>query len=118
MGNDFKDLIAWQKAIDLVVDVYKLTARFPDHERYGLTSQLRRSAVSIPSNIAEGHGRWTPAELVHGLRIANGSRQEAETQLIVAERLGYISDSETASLYSQLDEVGRIIFGLAGAIRV
>jgi four helix bundle protein len=88
--HDYRDLIVWQKAIDLVEDVYQVTARFPREELYGLTIQLRRAAVSIPSNVAEGHGRASTRDFLHFLSISHGSLKEVETQIIVAERLKYI----------------------------
>jgi len=87
----YRELVAWQKAMDLTVAAYEGSKRFPADELYGLRSQLRRAAVSIPSNIAEGQGRGTPEEFKRFLRIANGSRQELETQILVAERLAYVA---------------------------
>ncbi len=112
----YRDLIAWQKGIDLVVAVYEATYGFPQREIYGLTSQVRRAAVSVPSNIAEGQGRGTPNEFGHGLRVAHGSLLESETQLIIARRLGYLDTSKTESLLTQTAEVGRIINGLIKSI--
>jgi four helix bundle protein len=108
----YRELIAWQKAMDLVELVYRLTHRFPREELYGLTSQVRRAAVSVPSNIAEGQGRGVGAEFAHHLRIANGSRQEVETQLLIAVRLGYITEDECGSVFCLLEEVGRLLAGL------
>lgn len=88
----YKDLVAWQRAMDLVVTVYQLLQHFPKEEKYDLASQIRRSAVSVPSNIAEGQGRGVGNEFAHHLRIAQGSLQELETQLLIAERLGYVSN--------------------------
>ena len=79
----YRELVAWQKAMDLVVAVYDVTRSFPKEETYGITAQVRRSAVSVPSNIAEGQGRGTPDEFKRFLRVSNGSRQEMETQIIV-----------------------------------
>lgn len=86
MGKSFKDLIVWQKAVDLVEMIYKLTTEFPKEEVYGLTSQMRRAAVSIPSNIAEGSKRGTKKDYSQFLRMANGSAAELETQLIISKR--------------------------------
>ncbi len=83
-ARNYADLIAWQKAMDLVEETYRVSARFPKEEIYGLTSQLRRSAVSIPSNIAEGQGRRTKQEFTHYLSIAYGSLRELETQILIA----------------------------------
>jgi four helix bundle protein len=106
----YNDLIAWQKAMDLVEQIYMITRSFPKEELYGLTSQLRRAAVSIPSNIAEGHCRNGRREFVHHLSIALGSLGEVETQVIVAQRLGYLADS--SSTLELASETGRILVGL------
>ena len=106
-----KDLEVWQKSMDLVVAIYKTTSSFPKTEIYGLSSQMQRAAVSIPSNIAEGHGlKQTQAFLRH-LAIANGSLTELETQLEIANRLGYL-DMESGSLIEKAHEVGRMLAGL------
>lgn len=108
----YRELVAWQKAMDLVVDVYRFSQQFPADERYNLTSQIRKSGVSIPSNIAEGHGRRTSKDFSHFLWIANGSLSELETQALVAERLNYTTAQATESLLVQTDEVRRITAGL------
>ncbi len=106
-----KDLVVWQKAMDLVIAVYETTRAFPKHELYGLANQLQRAAVSVPSNIAEGHAlKQTQAYLRH-LAIANGSLAELETQLEIANRLGYLG-SGTSQLMQQAHEVGRMLAGL------
>jgi four helix bundle protein len=112
----YRELVAWQKSMDLVELVYRLTACFPREELYGLTNQLRRAAVSIPSNIAEGQGRGVGAEFAHHLWIANGSRQEVETQVLIALRLGYIDASAADPVLAQSYEVGRIVWGLHDSI--
>jgi four helix bundle protein len=114
MKAHYKDLLVWQKAIALVTQVYVETKGFPREETYGLTSQIRRSAISIPSNIAEGQARLTPWEFRHFLGIARGSLAELETQLIVAQKLGLLA--ETASLLSHTAEIGRMLSGLMNAI--
>jgi four helix bundle protein len=91
VGLSYQDLVAWQKAMNLVEEIYKTTRNFPKDELYGLTSQLRRAAVSIPSNIAEGQGRLTPGEFRQFLGHARGSLLETETQVLMAGRLNYIS---------------------------
>ena len=108
----YQDLIAWQKAMDLVEAVYRITRQFPRDELYGLTNQVRRAAVSVPSNIAEGQGRGVGAEFAHQLRIANGSRQEVETQILIAQRLHYITSEEAGPVLGAAAEVGRLIAGL------
>jgi four helix bundle protein len=116
MGKSYRDLVAWQKAMDLVATVYRASARFPRDEIYGLTSQLRRAAVSIPSNIAEGQGRYGAAEFRHFLRQANGSLMELETQLLIAERLDYITPEEANKLLNDAAEVGKILNGLIASL--
>ena len=108
----YRQLIAWQKAIDLTESVYACSRQFPRDELYGLTNQIRRCAVSIPSNIAEGQGRGSPKEFRHFLRIAAGSLQECETQLLIASRLRYLADDSLDELLSQTAEIGRILNGL------
>ena len=110
------DLIAWQKAMELVEEVYKVTKAFPADERYGLTIQLRRSAVSIPSNLAEGHSRNGRREFMHHVSIAHGSLSEAETQIEIAHRLGYMSDEQRDQLFALSAETGRIINGLYNSL--
>ena len=98
--------------MDLIVEVYRLTRHFPIDERFGLTNQLRRAVVSIASNIAEGQGRQLKGDFQRFLRIANGSRQEVETQLRAATRLGYNDDADLSAVFSAIDELGRLIGGL------
>jgi four helix bundle protein len=112
----YRELIAWQKAMDLVVAIYRETACFPREEIYGLSNQLRRAAVSIPSNIAEGQGRGAGAEFAHFLRIANGSRQEVETQILIATRLNYLNEIVADQLLARCDEIGRILWGLLDSV--
>jgi len=111
-----KDLDAWRKSLDLVEMVYKVTKEFPKEELYGLTNQLRRAAVSIPSNIAEGAGRGSKKEFIQFLHIALGSLSEVETQLIIASRLGYVSDINNVD--EQLETVRKLILGLIRYLRV
>lgn len=113
---NYRDLIAWQKAMDLVEEVYRATREFPSDELYGLTSQLRRAVVSVPSNIAEGRSRRSTHEFLHHLWIARGSLSEAETQLMIARRLAYISEQRTLDLLGLSEEVGRLINGLANSL--
>jgi len=114
--RSYRDLTAWQRGMDLVVEVYKLTRCFPREEIYGLVNQLRRAAVSIPSNIAEGQGRGAGKEFVHFLRIARGSAQEVETQLVIAERLGFVTSDQTKTTLGLADEVCRLIMGLSRSL--
>jgi four helix bundle protein len=112
----YSDLIVWQKAMDLVEEVYRVSQKFPREEIYGLTAQLRRSVVSIPSNIAEGQSRKGSREFLHHLSIARGSLSELETQLIIASRLKYLHQGTAEKLTSQTLEIGRLIHGLSTAI--
>jgi four helix bundle protein len=113
----YQDLTAWQKAMDLVEAVYRLTQTWPKEELYGLTNQARRAVVSVPANIAEGKGRQGAAEFVHHLSIAMGSLHEAETHLLIAGRLGYSSADDTAGPLTLAGEVGRLIGGLMRSLR-
>jgi four helix bundle protein len=110
--RNYRELFAWQKAMDLVVAVYEASRVFPKEETYMLTGQLRRAAVSIPSNIAEGQGRGVGREFTHHLRIAYGSLRETETQLLIAERLGYLPARKIETILELSSEVGRLINGL------
>jgi four helix bundle protein len=112
----FRDLIVWQKAMKLVVRVYELSRGFPKEELYVLTAQIRRAAVSVPSNISEGHARQG-REFVYFLSIARGSLAELETQLQLAIELGYSSEDQVAHLLSLLDEVRRMCIALASKVR-
>ena len=110
--GSYRDLIAWQKAMDLAVAVFRLTETLPRREVYGLASQLRRAALSVPSNIAEGQGRGATREYVRFLRIARGSVQELETQLTLALRLGFVRPEVINPLLNDTAEVSRIVSGL------
>ena len=111
-----RDLIVWQKAMDLVVNVYRATDSFPKAEVYGLTSQIRRAVTSIPANIAEGQGRRLTKEFLYFLANARGSLWELDTHLESAARLGFLSSEVHEELRSQLDEVGRILNGLMRSV--
>ena len=110
--KSYQDLVAWQKGIDLCELVYRASANFPIEELYGLTSQIRRAAVSVPSNIAEGAGRITKGEFVQSVGHARGSLFEVETQLIVAKRLGYLASNEIDALFEVTNEIGKLTNGL------
>jgi four helix bundle protein len=112
----FEKLDAWQVAIGFAQDVYRATSRFPDNERFGLTSQLRRSAVSISSNIAEGSGRASDAEFARFLEIAYGSLMEVVSQLQIAKLQGYLKPSEFDELYQASDRLARILSGLRSSL--
>ena len=117
MAQHFKDLIAWRKAMDLVNAVYDATDGFPKRETYSLTDQIRRAAVSIPSNIAEGQAHYSNREFLHFLRHARGSLAELETQLLIAQRRGYLSESHADTLLKLADELGRILSGLINSLK-
>jgi len=110
--DSFRDLKVWQSGIDLAEEVYRLTQSFPKQEMYGLSSQMQRAAVSIPSNIAEGHGRDSTKEFLHFLSVALGSLFELETQLTLAGRLGYLDKGELENVLSRMDEISRMMRGL------
>ena len=114
--QNYKELIVWQKAMDLVVEVYRLTKAFPKEELYGLTSQVRRAVVSIPSNIAEGQGRKGTKEFLNFLSIARGSLMEVETQILLAERLSYLAPTESTKALSLMEEVSRMLSGLRASL--
>jgi four helix bundle protein len=111
------NLEAWNKAVDLVIDIYKSTEAFPKEERYGLTSQIRRAAVSIPANVAEGAGRYSQREFAHFLSNAQGSASELETELIISHRLRYLDETTFSRLIEQLERIGRLITGLSKHVR-
>jgi four helix bundle protein len=116
-GRSYKDLLVWQKAMNLVTNVYNLIKTFPKEEIYGLSGQLRRAIVSVPSNIAEGQGRDSVKEFIHYLSISYGSLMEVETQLQIAANLGYLKQVEVDKLLEQTAEVGRLLNGLSRSLR-
>lgn len=111
-----KKLNVWNKAIEFVTKIYRITESFPDNEKYVLVPQIRRSAISIPSNIAEGAGRASKKEFVQFLSIAQGSTSELETQLIISNNLGFIK-KEDMRLIDELDEISRMIIGLIKSLK-
>ena len=106
-------LEVWTRAIDFVITIYKITESFPKEEKFGLTSQIRRAAVSVPANIAEGAARESGKEFVHFLSNAQGSASELGTELLIAHRLGYIKKEQYVEAGTELDNIGRMIFGLS-----
>ena len=112
MPGTYEDLEVWQLGMELVYDIYKVTRRFPDDERFGLTSQMRRAAVSIPSNIAEGKGRSTDKDLAHFLSHSRGSQQELYTQILIAQHLGYLQPVDANPLTETTKRIGRMLHGL------
>jgi four helix bundle protein len=117
MARSYRDLVAWKKAVELVTEIYRKTQIFPKEELYGLTSQLRRSAISIPSNIAEGQGRISKGEFKQFLGNARGSLFELGTQITIADNLGYLNKSDVNDLLELSAEVGRILNGLLTSIK-
>jgi four helix bundle protein len=115
--RSYKDLLVWQRALAFAVEIYRVTQPFPREEIYGLTSQIRRAAVSLPSNIAEGHARGTDPTFANHLDIALGSAAELETQLTIAREAGYLSVAEHERLCSELTEITRMIYGLLHKVR-
>ncbi len=116
-ARDYRDLIAWKKAFELALAVYEETSYFPVEEKYGITSQLRRASVSVPSNIAEGQGRNSKGEFLHHLFIALGSLKEVETQLLISETLGYLRSGRIIKLMKMSSEVGRLMNGLSRSLK-
>lgn len=115
MRRKHRDLRAWQAAVELVQAVYQVTADFPRAETFGLTSQMRRAALSVPANIAEGAARNTTKELLHFLGIASGSLSELDTHLEIAHRLGYVAD--WSPIQRQIDEVFALLVGLSASLK-
>jgi four helix bundle protein len=116
-SKTYRDLVAWQKGIDLCELIYRASASFPRQELYGLTGQIRRAALSVPSNIAEGAGRITNGEFLQAVGYARGSLLEIETQLIVATRLGHLASKDTDTLLERTTEVGKLINGLLRSLK-
>lgn len=115
MGGEIRsheDHVAWQQGVDLGVRIYQATASFPNEERFGMTQQVRRAAVSVPSNIAEGFGRGRGPDFARFLRVARGSLCEIETQLLLANRLGYLEKETYDDLRDRTSEAGRVLAGL------
>ena len=110
-------LVAWQKAIEFVQRIYAITAKFPQEEMFGLKSQMRRAAVSVPSNIAEGQGRASRGELLQFLGHARGSLYELETQLVIASTLCYLPALEQEALLMEAQQLGRILNGLISSLK-
>jgi four helix bundle protein len=108
MAGSFRDLIVWQKAVELSVAIYDLTSSFPSSERFGLTNQLRRASVSVASNIAEGYGRSTRGEYIQFLGHARGSNCEVQTQLVIAGKLGFGVEEKRQAAENVSEEIGRI----------
>ena len=115
--QSFKDLLVWQKAMALSVLCYELTRAFPKEELYGMTAQIRRASVSVPANIAEGHGREHTRSFVHFLRIAQGSLKELETHLMLAEQIQLARHDTLVQAYAMTDEIGRMLRALIRSLQ-
>jgi len=109
--HNLKELKIWSKAIDMATEVYKLTANFPKEEKYGLTSQIRRSAISVPSNIAEGAGRNSDKEFIYFLGVSNGSSYELQTQLVISRNLDLV-DARVDQLLDEIDQIQKMNYSL------
>jgi four helix bundle protein len=110
--ESYRSLLVWQKSVDFVVLVYRLLGKFPKNEQYGLSSQMQRAAVSIPSNIAEGKERQSDRDFARFIAIALGSLAELETQLLIAQRLGYLDEFDWQEATAQADEIGKMLRSL------
>jgi four helix bundle protein len=113
----YQDLVVWQRSVDLALAIYQASESFPKREIYGLSAQLRRAAISIPSNIAEDHGREHLGEYLHHLSIANGSLMELETQVIIAARRDFLSAETQSQILERSGEVGRMLAGLIRSLK-
>lgn len=114
--KNYKDLKVWQKSFELSWSVYELTKNFPEEEKFSLTSQIRRSAISIPSNIAEGSGRYSDKEFIKFLYIAKGSANELETQVLIAEKAKYLTSQKSKALQNSLSEILKMLSALIKSI--
>jgi four helix bundle protein len=117
MGQSYRELIAWQKAMSFVMDIYKTTRSYPRDETFGLASLTRRAAVAIPTNIAEGQARYSANDFFYFLGRARGALVEVETQLMIAQNLGYIVPEEAQQVLDKAAELGKILNGLIASIR-
>jgi four helix bundle protein len=115
--NSFKDLLVWQQSIDLTANIYALTSSFPKSELFGLSSQIQRAAVSVPSNIAEGHARDSTKEYLRFISIALGSLAEVETQLVIANKLLFLNNEILGELLDKTGEIGRMLRGLQKSLK-
>jgi four helix bundle protein len=115
--SSYRELLVWQKSMDLCEACYRLTALFPKDERYGLVSQMRRASVSVPSNIAEGFARESNGNFLQHLRIAQGSLKEVETQLLISQRVGLVTLEHINPLLNNTDEVGKMLRSLGRSLK-
>lgn len=115
MGN-FKELIVWQKSVSFVTEIYKMTEKFPNNEIFGLTSQIRRASISVPSNISEGHSRRSSLDYLQFLKISRGSLAEVETQILISKNLGYISEEIYENFEEKITEISKMLNALITSI--
>jgi four helix bundle protein len=116
--HSYQDLTVWQKSIILVEEIYRLTSNFPKSELFGICSQMRRAAISIPSNIAEGYGRRSRKEYIQFYAISYGSILELQTQIVISFRLGYLSQDEYTSLNNQVEEVIKMLYVMTYKLKI
>ncbi len=116
--KDFKDLVVWQRAMDLVAEVYQVVKKLPKEELYALSDQIRRAVISIPSNIAEGYGRNSSKEFSHFISIAKGSKSELETQLLLCVKIDYLKESDIQNVMYLIDQVGKMLYSLQKKLTV
>ena len=116
-SRSYRDLNVWKLSIELVKDIYQITTKFPPAEIYGLTNQMRRAAISIPSNIAEGQGRNSFKEFKQFIAIALGSLAELETQLIISHEIGYLNREDSSKLSASLDNISKMLKALANSLK-
>ena len=117
MVQSYRDLVAWNKAMELVTEIYRVTQKFPKEELFGLMSQIRRAAISIPSNIAEGKGRLSKGEFRQFLGNARRSLAELETQILIAQNLNYFDEAGATRLLAMVEEAGKVLNGLLSAVK-
>ncbi len=117
MGKPHHNLEVWKRCLNFVTKIYKITAKYPNEEKFGLVSQMRRAAVSIPSNIAEGAARNSKKEFINFLHISQGSTAELETQILISRNLHFITTSDTEPLLQELEEISKMIIGLQKSLR-
>ncbi len=110
--KNYEELIVWNKAMDMVEEIYKVTDKLPAKEVYGLINQIRRAAVSVPSNIAEGNTRSTKKEYAYFLSVARGSGAELKTQILICERIEYLKREDTEKTLNMIDEIGKMLFAM------
>ncbi len=115
--KDYKELVVWQRAVELATQIYKMTSEFPSAERFGLTAQIRRAVTSVPANIAEGWARSSTREYMQFLFISRGSLSELETHLIVSRNLGLLQPSHLADAQAEIEQIGKMVNGLIQSLR-